>query len=399
MSARLPLPGWLILLGALTAVGPLSIDMYLPSFPALELALGRGAELTLACFFIGLALGQLFYGPLSDRFGRKPPLYVGVALYLLASLACALAVNIEQLAALRLLQGLGGCAGMVLGRAIVRDRCDARSAAQAFSLLMLVMGLAPILAPLLGGWLLLLADWRAIFAFQALFGLACLLAVHWGLAESHTQRSAAPLALGSILRGYGALLGERHFLAPTLAGGMAQAGMFAYIAGSPSVLIAQYGISPQHYGWVFGANALGLIAASQLNARQLARHAPAWLLQRALWAPALAGVGLLLISLLWQGQPPLWLLLPGLFGFVASLGYIGPNAAASALAGQGERAGSASALLGALQFALATLAGLAMALGHGGGSLPLAAAMAVCGLGALLALRIQPRAEATPQPA
>ncbi|GAB3258589.1 multidrug effflux MFS transporter [Chitinimonas naiadis] len=380
------LPPWLILLGALIGIAPLSIDMYLPSFPAIEAALGRGAQLTLASFFIGLALGQLVYGPVSDRYGRKPPLYVGLALYVAGSLGCLFATSIEQLALLRFAQGLGGCAGMVLARAVVRDRCEPREAARAFSLLMLVMGLAPILAPLLGGWVLTVAGWQAIFGVQAGFGFACLLAVHFGLAESHDIRHAEPLQFGRVLRGYAELLGERGFLGYTLATGLAQAGMFAYIAGSPLVLIQQYGIAPQHYGWVFGSNALGLIAASQLNVRLLARTSLTTLLRRALWMPALAGTALLLISLL--GQPPLPLLLLGLFLFVASLGFISPNGSAAALAGHGQRAGSASALMGALQFGLATLAGIAMAAWRTDTALPLATAMAFFGVGSLLAHRL-----------
>ncbi|HEY9104452.1 multidrug effflux MFS transporter [Chitinimonas sp.] len=386
-TPRTGLPqSWLLMLGALIGIAPLSIDMYLPSFPAIEAALGRGAQVTLAAFFIGLALGQLVYGPVSDRVGRKPPLYAGLALYVLGSLGCLFAGSIEQLALLRFAQGLGGCAGMVLARAVVRDRCEPREAARAFSLLMLVMGLAPILAPLLGGWILTVADWHAIFAVQAGFGICCLVAIHFGLSETHDTRHAEPLAFGKVLRGYGELLRERGFLGYTLATGLAQAGMFAYIAGSPLVLIQQYGIAPQHYGWVFGSNALGLIAASQINARLLGKHALTTLLRRALWLPAGAGLALLLISL--TGQPPLPLLLLGLFIFVGSLGFISPNGSAAALAGHGQRAGSASALMGAMQFGLATVAGIAMASWRNDTALPLAAAMACFGLGALLVHRL-----------
>ncbi|WP_148716015.1 multidrug effflux MFS transporter [Chitinolyticbacter meiyuanensis] len=384
------LPGWVVLLGTLTALGPLSIDMYLPAFPAIEHDLGHGAQLTLASFFIGLAVGQLLYGPVSDRFGRKPPLYVGLALYVLASLGCVFAASLDALIALRFVQALGGCAGMVITRAIVRDRCDARQAAQVFAMLMLVMGLAPILAPLLGGWLLTVTSWHAIFAAQALFAAMCLIAVHRLLAESHDTRDVAPLRLGQVLRGYGRLLTHRGFIGYVLTGGLAQAGMFGYIAGSPTVLIEQYGIAPQHYGWVFGLNALGLIAASQLNARQLKSQDLTVLLRRALWVPLLATLALLTQAL--SGLAPLAGLLLCFFAYLTSLGYINPNATAAALASQGQHAGSASALIGSLQFSIATVAAIAVEALHDGTPHPLAIVMAACGIGAFVAHRLLARA-------
>jgi DHA1 family bicyclomycin/chloramphenicol resistance-like MFS transporter len=376
-------PGWLILLGALTAIGPLSIDMYLPAFPSLERELAAtpgAAELTLAGFFIGMAGGQLFWGPLSDRFGRKPPLYAGLALFALASLGCALAASITALTFWRVLQALAGSAGMVITRAVVRDRCGAREAARAFSMLILVMGLAPILAPLLGGWLSAALGWRAIFYLLTAFALACLLAIRLGLAESHDTRHEPPLNLGGLLRGYGGLLANRAFLGYSLSGGLALAGMFAYIAGSPFVLIQLGGIPTARFGWVFGANALGFVIASQLNARALKSHAPSRLLRRALWLPAGSGIALALQAGNGAFSLPLFLL--GLFLYVASLGFIVPNASANALATHGQQAGTASALLGALQFGLATLAGIGVSRLHDGSARPLTLLLALCGVGA-----------------
>lgn len=390
MPTRL-IAGWIALMGALTAIGPLSIDMYLPAFPAIarEFAATGRVELTLASFFTGLALGQLFYGPISDRFGRKPPLYAGLALYTLASVGASLSWQVEALIAWRFLQGLGGCAGMVIARAVVRDRCAPAEAAQAFSLLMLVMGLAPILAPLLGSQLLEVGGWRSLFLVLAGFGLLCLLLAWRGLDESLAQRLPR-LEVRKVMAAYTGLLRDRHFRGHVLASGLAFSGMFAYIAGSPFLLMELHGLDAQAYGWVFGANALGLIAASQANAYLLRRHGFGMrtLLRRGLAAAAMAGMALLAFYLL--GQLHLPLLLAGLFVYVTSLGFISPNASASALAGQGHQAGTASALMGALQFLLATLAGAAIGIWHDGSALPLAAALALFGLGGRLLLARTP---------
>jgi len=383
------IPGWLALLGVLIAIGPLSIDMYLPSFPMVELALGGrpgSVEFTLASFFIGLTLGQLFYGPLSDRFGRKPPLYFGLALYTLASISCALAPSIPLLTFGRFLQGLGGCAGIIIPSAIVRDRCSARESARAFSLLMLVMGLAPILAPLLGGWILIGWSWRGIFCVLASFGSACLIAIRLGLTESHDTTHESPLRLKAVILNYGHLLMNKAFLGYALGGGLAMSGMFAYIAGSPFVLIKLYNVSPQNYGWFFGVNAFGLIASSQINAHLLKRFPATFLLRRALWIPAITGI--LLLFLAFTGLISLPWFVICFFCFVASLGCIIPNATASALATHGQQAGTAAALASALQFFFATLAGAMVGLMHDGSGRPLATVMGVCGIGAWVCHRL-----------
>jgi MFS transporter, DHA1 family, multidrug resistance protein len=378
-------PGWLLILGALTAIGPLSIDMYLPAFAAIEHGLAAPAgsvELTLAGFFIGMACGQLIWGPLSDRFGRKPPLYAGLILFALASLACAMTDDIGMFTFWRVLQALGGSAGMVIARAVVRDRCGARESARAFSSLILVMGLAPILAPIIGGWIVTALDWRAIFLVLLAFALACLAAIRFGLPESHGIAHEPPLNARRIADDYASLFRSRAFLGYTLSGGLAMAGMFAYIAGSPFVLISLGGIAPENFGWAFGINALGFIVASQLNAHGLKRIAPTRMLRRALWLPAAAGVTLLGLTL--SGQTGLPLTLSCLFIYVASLGFIAPNSSAAALAGFGQRAGTASALMGALQFGLATCTGIGISLLHDGSAYPLAVLLALCGVGAWL---------------
>jgi DHA1 family bicyclomycin/chloramphenicol resistance-like MFS transporter len=385
MSLKSPIPGWLVLMAALTALGPLSIDMYLPSFPAIAQSLGtdRGSvERTLAAFLIGLALGQLFYGPLSDRFGRKPPLYVGLAIYVAASLGCVFASSIDALTALRFFQALGGSAGMVIARAVIRDRSDTRGSAQALSLLMLVMGVAPILAPLLGGALLTLTGWHGIFIFLSLFGGGVLVAVVTRMQETVHANVAAKISLGSVLANYGRLLRDRHFMACAAAGGLGISGMFAYIVGSPHIFIEHYEITPGHYGFLFGLNAIGIVGGSQVNARLLRKYPPQQILRKALWGLPIAS--LTGLSLAASGLINLPLLMLCLFVFIGSLGFIGPNATALALAGQGARTGAASALLGTLQFVCGTLAGVAVSLAPNAGELSLLGVMSVCGVGALL---------------
>jgi DHA1 family bicyclomycin/chloramphenicol resistance-like MFS transporter len=371
-------------MGALTAIGPLSIDMYLPAFPAIssELSATGKIEFTLAAFFIGVALGQLFYGPISDSFGRKPPLIIGLTLFTVASIAASLSNSIEALILWRFLQGLGGCSGMVIARAVVRDRCEPQEVARVFSLLILVMGLAPILAPMMGSFLLQFAGWRALFALLTGFGVLLLLFIGIFLRESLNKTQAHPLQLTRVLSAYAGLFRHRAFMVYTLCGGFAFSGMFAYIAGSPFVMMQLHGLTPQEYGWMFGANALGLIAISQLNMVLLRHFSMTTLLRAGIIMLAISGLFLMATTLLKIDHLPL--LLIGFFAFLCSLGLILPNAGAAVLADQGQQAGTASALMGALQFALATLAGASMSLWHDGSSLPLGMIMGACGLLAFL---------------
>lgn len=370
----------LLILGALSAFGPMAIDFYLPSFPTLARVFATDVEhvqLSLASYFVGTALGQLVYGPLADRFGRRRPLLGGLVLFILGSLACALAQSLEWLVAARFVQALGGCAGMVISRAVVRDLCDPLTSARVFSKLMLVMGVAPILAPLGGGLLLQVFGWQSIFLALVLFSVLCLLAVLRWLPE--TRPAEFPVqALGGALGRYRTLLGDPLLIGYGLSGGVAMAGMFAYIAGSPFVFIDLYGVPAEHYGWLFGANAAGFIVTAQFNGWLLHRHGPGYWLQRTVWVYCAATLLLLAVAMARPAQ--LWPLLIPLFISTASLSCVLPNATACAMAGQGAQAGSASALIGALQFSVAACAVGLVGVLHDGTARPMAMVIAVCGL-------------------
>ena len=374
----------LLILGALTAFAPLAIDFYLPAFPALARAFATDIEhvqFSLAAYFIGLAIGQLLYGPLADRFGRRGPLLFGVALFALASFACALAPSLDWLIAARFVQALGGCSGMVIARAVVRDLCDPVASARVFSRLMLVMGLAPILAPFAGGLLLAQVGWQAIFVSLGLFASLCLLLVCLYLPETR-PRSLPPAPLGGAWRQYQRLLVDRAFIGHALTGGLAIAAMFAYIAGSPFVFIDLYGVPVERYGWLFGSNAAGFILVAQFNSRLLRRRGPGFWVPRAVAVYLCAALALFVAAAL---QPAaLWSLLVPLFCCIATLGLVLPNTSACAMAGQGSHAGSASALLGCLQFAVAALAASLVGALHDGTARPMALVMLVCASGAML---------------
>ncbi|WP_437883740.1 Bcr/CflA family multidrug efflux MFS transporter [Pseudomonas sp. LRF_L74] len=376
----------LLILGALSAFGPMAIDFYLPSFPSLALAFATDVEhiqLSLASYFIGVALGQLIYGPLSDRYGRRLPLLVGTCLFTLASLGCALSPSLDWLIAMRFIQALGGCAGMVISRAIVRDLCDPLESARAFSKLMLVMGLAPILAPVGGGLLLDAFGWQSIFFVLMLFAGASLLAVWRWLPETlATDQPRLPLS-GALVR-YGHLLRDRQLIGYGLAGGLGMAGMFAYIAGSPFVFIELYGVTPSQYGVLFGLNATCFVVFAQVNGWLLRHRGPAHWLPRLVVIYVIAAAGLLL-SALWQPDHLLPLLIP-IMACMGSLACILPNASACAMAGQGSQAGSASALMGFLQFAVAALASSAVGALHDGTARPMAWVMCFCALAAALSV-------------
>lgn len=376
-----------VLLGLLTAIGPISTDIYLPSFPALvaEFATNPAAvQRTLAASFIGMALGQAVYGPVSDRFGRRRPMLVGMAIFTLASVGCALTPGILSLTGLRLVQAIGGCAGVVVTRAMVRDLAEGAAMVRLMARLMLVFALAPILGPSIGGWLLAAMGWRAVFWLLALYGVAALVAV-WLLPETLAPDRRQRGGPTSVLRTYGRLLRDRRFMAYALGGTLGMGGLFAYIAGSPFVFMQLHGVSPQGYGLYFGANALGIMAVAQVVGRLAARVPPARILAWGQVASVVAALGLVLVAATgWGGFPALVAML---WCYIASLGGIMPVSTALAMSAQGKVAGSASAVIGVMQFGIGAAAGLLVSLLGDGSALPMALAMAVCG-GAGLGLRL-----------
>jgi DHA1 family bicyclomycin/chloramphenicol resistance-like MFS transporter len=380
--------GLVILLGALTAMGPLAIDMYLPSLPAIGEDLQASAgqtQATVAAFLAGMAVGQFFYGPAADRFGRKPPILVGIVIFIVASAGCALAATPEQLLAGRFIQALGACAGGVVSRAIVRDRFDHRETARVLSLLMLVMGLAPILAPLLGGMLLTFGGWRLNFWFMAAFGAALAVAAVLRLQESRSEETTLQAQSESPLQAYAALLKQPRLIGYGLAGALNGATLFTYIASSPELLIGTYGISPQAFGWVFGLNALGIIGANQVNRWLLRTRMPDYVLARA--SLVSFGFAVLLALAAVTGIGGRWTILPLLFLVLASYGLMQGNTTAGALSVDPRRAGSTSALLGGLAFGTGALASSLAGFFHDGTARPMALVMLAALGGSALALR------------
>jgi DHA1 family bicyclomycin/chloramphenicol resistance-like MFS transporter len=378
-----------LVLGALSALGPLSVDMYLPSFPSIGVSLNTGVaevQLTLATYLAGLAVGQLLYGPLADRFGRRPPLLAGIALYTMAAIACAAAPSVWALATARFVQALGACAGMVVSRAVVRDRFDVRESARMYSSLLLVMGAAPVLAPLVGAQVLRIGGWRAIFLVLATFAAALLGAVALLLPETLPVAARRRHGVAEVLAALREAVTHRQFVRLSLAGGAIQAAMFAYIAGSPFLFIQLLHVPPARFGLFFGANALGLVAASQLN-RWLARRigVPAALRVGVLVAVAAYGAFTVAVA----AGASLGFVAAALFFGVASYGVVVPSATAAAMDHFPSQAGSASAVLGTLQSTCGALASAAVSAFADGTARPLAAVTLTCAVIAAALVRHQ----------
>jgi DHA1 family bicyclomycin/chloramphenicol resistance-like MFS transporter len=379
------------IIGALSAFGPLSIDMYLPALPSLSHDLGGTAsqvQLTLTACLLGLAAGQVVAGPLSDRMGRRRPLLVGLLTYALASLLCALAPALPLLIGLRLLQGAAGAAGIVIARAVVRDLYSGVDVARFFALTMLVNGLAPILAPIIGGQLLTFTTWRGVFVVLAVIGVGLFLLAALGLRESLPGERRRTGGIVETLATFRSLLTDRVFVGYGLSSGLAFAAMFAYISGSPFVLEGIYGVSPQVFSFIFGTNALGIVVASQVSARLAGRVGARRLLATGLCC-SVAG-GLLLLAVVTTGGAMAGVL-AGFFLVVSSIGLISPNATALALAEHQRTAGSASALVGVLQYITGALIAPLVGIGGSGTALPLAVIMACLPLGASLTFLLMTR--------
>lgn len=387
-TGRVPL-GQVLALGGLSTFGPLAIDLYLPGLPALTADLRTTeslAQLTMSVCMIGLAAGQLLAGPLSDRVGRRRPLLVGVALFVVTSLACAFAPTIEVLLVLRFAGGLAGAVGIVVARAMVRDQWSGAAAARVFSLLMVVSGAAPVLAPVIGSQLLRVTDWRGVFVALAVIG-AVLFAAACTLRETLPVQRRRPGGAAATLRSIVGVVRDVSFLVPALVLAFGCCAMFVYIAMGSFVLQGGYGLSPQLYGVVFGANALGIVAAGRLSALLVGRAGPRRLLLGGVGVAVIAAL-VLLVGVLVSGS--VWVVLPPLFVVVATVGMIMPNATALAMAGQAGAAGAASALIGLLQFLLGAVLPPLVSTG-GVGPVVMAATMLGSATAALLAALVVAR--------
>ncbi len=373
-----------IVVGALTGIAPLSIDAYIPGLPELTSDLGTSTstgQLTLTAFLLGLALSQVVAGSISDNVGRRTPVIAGLVAYVVSSLLCGLAPNIWTLTFLRLVQGAAAGVGFVIARAIVRDLYTGSAGARVFARLVLISGVAPVVAPIIGGQVLRFTSWRGLFVVFAVISSVILVVANIVLVETLPDHLRHEPGIRTKLRVFRRLIFDRTFLPYALVGSLGFAAMFSYIAGAPFVLEDIHGLSPQEFSVAFAANAAGLVALSQISGRYVERVGPSVLLRAGALMSAAGGVVTLLSVVLDAGLTPL---LAGLWLMVSAIGLIVPNSTALALAHQGERAGSASALYGLGQFGLgAVLAPLAGVAGNHD-ALPMGITIAVCGLGALL---------------
>lgn len=380
----------ILTLGALAALGPFSIDMYLPGFPAIAEDLNTTISrvgLSLTSYFIGISVGQLIYGPLIDRYGRKKPLAIGLLIYILTAIGCALAPTVDWLIGLRLLLALGGCVGIVAGRAIVRDLFPVNETARVFSSLILVMGVAPIIAPTLGGYVTATLGWRAIFYLLAIIATALLLMTRRFLPESRKPDPGVSLKPAKVAREYAQVFKEPSFLSYAVAGSISFAGLFAYIAGSPFVFMEYFGLDETLYGWLFGLNAFGFILGSQINRLWLRKRSSSQVaLRSAIFLAVTSGLlGLGSIFGLLNVASTLSLIFSSLF----FMGFLVPNTTALALEPFTRYVGSASALLGSFQMVAGALASALVSALHTGTPGPMALTMAGSALIALVALLVR----------
>jgi DHA1 family bicyclomycin/chloramphenicol resistance-like MFS transporter len=375
----------IVVLGLLSMFGPLSLDLYLPALPQLSADLGTGAsgaQLTITACLVGLAVGQLVAGPLSDRYGRRRPLIVGLAGFLVSSLACAVAPSIELLVLLRLLQGLAGAAGLVISRAVARDLFEGRELVVFFTRLMLINGFAPVLAPVLGGQIARVMSWRGMFVVLAGFGLVLLLAGAFGVPETLPAQRRTTGGLTHTLRGFAVLIRDRLFVGSAAAAGLAFASMFAYIAGATFVLQEIYGLSPQQFSYVFGVNSVGIVAMGQVGGRLVHRLSTATVLSIGLGLNLLGATGLAVSVIAGAGLP---VLLVSLFVMVSAVGLVFPTATALAMTDYPERAGAASSLLGLCQFSAGAVAAPLVGIAGQSSAVPLGVvALSASALGALV---------------
>lgn len=373
----------ILILGLLTAIGPFSIDMYLPAFPDIAKGLHTTVAqvtLSLSSFFIGISAGQLLYGPLLERFGRKKPLYAGLCVYLLASIGCAMAASVNALILLRLLQALGGCVGMVAARAMVRDLFEVKENAKIFSMLMLVVAVSPIIAPTLGGYITALLGWRYVFVMLIVVDLIILTGTYFLLPESKKPDPNFSLKPRSIIRNFAGVITHPQFYTYALTAAISASGLYAYIGGSPHVFMEIFKVNERQYGWIFALIAMGLIGASQINSVFLKIYSSEQIIKIALGCQSIIGAVMALITFLdWND---LFITIFLIFIFLCTQGFVFPNASALSLASFGHNAGSASALMGAIQMTIGAGTSALVSVLQNDTALPMTSVMACCAIAA-----------------
>jgi len=376
-------------LGLLSAMGAFSIDMYLPGFPDIAKDLHTTiahVTLSITSFFIGISLGQLAYGPLLDKYGRKKPLYIGLIIYLIASIACAYVPSADALIGVRFLQALGSCAGMVASRALVRDIFPVNENAKIFSLLMLVLALSPIVAPTLGGYVTAAFGWQSIFFILASIGAVTLLLVYFTLPNDRMPNATLSLHPRQVTNDFLEVVKVPQFYTYAFAGAVASSGLYAYVAGSPFVFMEIYKVSEKHYGWIFAFIAVGLIGASQVNTLLLRKYSSEQITRATLFCQCLAGISLVLGA---------WFHLLGLYStilliwvFLSTQGFAFPNTSALSLAPFTKNAGTASALMGAIQLGIGAISTALVSILNNGTALPMTAVMCACAVLSFIILLI-----------
>lgn len=387
----------ILILGSLTALGPFSIDMYLPGFPAIAQDLHTTAakvSLSLSGFFIGISVGQLLYGPLLDRFGRKNPLYIGLFVYILASAGCVFATSINALIFMRVIQAIGSCAAAVASVAMVRDLFPVKDNAKVFSLLLLVVGASPMIAPTVGGYVTSAFGWQTVFVILTGMGIATLIAVFFWLPTSYTPDQSISLKPKPILRNFWLVLREPQFYTYAFTSAIAFSGLFAYVAGSPILFMDVFHTDEKVYGWIFAFLSVGFIGSSQVNTLLLRTYKSEQIVYLALICQVLIALTFLTVAL--AGWLTLTITLFFLFSFLCCIGFTNPNAAALSLAPFTKNAGSASALMGALQMGMGTLISVFISLFEVPSALPMVVGMAGSASLALLVLLTGRRTIAAP---
>lgn len=377
----------ILILGSLVTISPFSIDMYLPGFPAIAEDLKTtidNVQLSLTSYFIGISVGQLLYGPLLDRFGRKSPLYIGMLVYILASIGCAFTTSVDALIAMRFIQAIGGCAGMVAAQALVRDIYPTNRTAQVFSLLTLVIAISPMIAPTVGGYVTAIFGWHAVFFILAIITALILLGVHFALPEGNQADQSISLRPKPVLKNFLTVLKQPQFLVYSLAGGIATAAPFAYIAGSADVFMNIYKVSEQEYGWIFAFLAFAMIGSTQLNHGLLKRYTSEQIINFTLFYQT--AVGILLVIGTWYGWFGMIGLIVLMFIFLSGQGLTNPNATALSLAPFFKHTGSAAALMGSFRMAMGGLVSAIVSILHNGTTLPMVSVMTGCAIVGLIAL-------------